>query len=202
MLVGGYVGAAKLTDAALMHYARVQSGQNAAVGFVQTAIAEEAAVQAAADVPQARAAVDSTFSDRTTIWKNLFELWKENPKHMLIGNGVGRTGSRVVKGTIHEEAGAVQMHNTYLQHTADFGLVGTALLFVFFVLLIRPLLRVFAAKGERRKPGYTALCMLVLSMMATGMMESAPLGGFSPANMMLFFALALLAGRGEDLALL
>ena len=202
VLVGGYVGAAKLTDAALMHYARVQSGQNAAVGFVQTAIAEEAAVQAAADVPQARAAVDSTFSDRTTIWKNLFELWKENPKHMLIGNGVGRTGSRVVQGTIHEEAGAVQMHNTYLQHTADFGLVGTALLFVFFVLLIRPLLRVFAAKGERRKPGYTALCMLVISMLATGMMESAPLGGFSPANMMLFFALALLAGRGEDLALL
>jgi hypothetical protein len=75
-------------------------------------------------------------------------------------------------------------------------LVGTALLFLFFVLLIRPLLRVFAARGERRKPGYTALCMLVISMLATGMMESAPLGGFSPANMMLFFALAVIAYAG------
>ncbi len=200
VLVGGYVGAAKLTDAALRHYARVQAGQSATIGFVQAAIAEETAKQEEeAVVPQARAAVDSTFSDRTTIWKNLFELWKENPKHMLIGNGVGRTGSRVVKGTIHEEAGAVQMHNTYLQHTADFGLIGTGLLALFFILLVRPLLRVFMAKEARRKPGYTALCMLVIAMLATGMMESAPLGGFSPANMMLFFALALLAGRGEDL---
>ena len=211
VLVGAYVGAAKLTDAALMHYAKIQNAraQGQAVGVIdQTvdaviapALAEETAGQETAVQPmEARAAVDSTFSDRTTIWKNLFELWAENPKNMIIGNGVGRTGRYVVKGTIHEEAGAVQLHNTYLQHTADFGLIGTGLLALFFILLVRPLLGVFLARGDKRKPGYTALCMLVIAMLATGMMESAPLGGFSPANMMLFFALALLAGRGHDLA--
>ena len=211
VLVSAYIGAAKLTDAALMHYAKVQNAraQGQAVGVIDqtmdalaaAALAEEPVAQTAAAQPlEAREAVDSTFSDRTTIWKNLFELWKDNPKHMIIGNGIGRTGSRVVKGTIHEEAGAVQLHNTYLQHTADFGLIGTGLLALFFALLVRPLLRVFFAKGAERKPGYTALCMLVIAMLATGMMESAPLGGFSPANMMLFFALALLAGRGNELA--
>ena len=212
VLVSAYVGASMLTDAALAHYAKVQNAraQGEAVGVIdQTmdaiiapALAEEADDRQAAQPLEAREAVDATFSDRTTIWKNLFELWKDNPKHMIIGNGVGRTGSRVVKGTIHEEAGAVQLHNTYLQHTADFGLVGSALLALFFILLLRPVLRVFFAKGEARKPGYTALCMLVIAMLATGMMESAPLGGLSPANKMLFFSLALLAGRGEDLALL
>lgn len=210
VLVVSYAGAARLTDAALAHYAKVQNAraQGETVGvidqtmdaIVAPALAEEASAQEAVQQIEAREAVDSTFSDRTTIWKNLFELWAENPKYLIIGNGIGRTGSRVVKGTIHEEAGAVQLHNTYLQHTADFGLIGTALLALFFILLIRPLLRVFLARGERRKPGYTALCMLVIAMLATGMMESAPLGGFTAANMMLFFALALLAGRGHDLA--
>lgn len=211
VLVISYVGAARLTDAALAHYAKIQNAraQGEVVGVIdQTmdaiiapALAEENAQEVAQPL-EAREAVDSTFSDRTTIWKNLFDLWAENPKYLIIGNGVGRTGSRVVKGTIHEEAGAVQLHNTYLQHTADFGLIGTALLALFFVLLIRPLLYVFFARGEKRRPGYTALCMLVIAMLATGMMESAPLGGFSPSNMMLFFSLALLAGRGHDLALL
>ena len=257
VLVGGYIGAAKMTDAALSHYADVRNQaqamaraekakaqtvalaqesepeetdgqaisaqesaeqnaveQNAAEqNAVEQAVAEEEkevqADTAAQDVvveeemieaKTARKAVDSTFSDRTKIWQNLFNLWKEDIKYLFIGNGIGRTGSRVVEGTIHEKAGAVQLHNTYLQHTADFGLIGTALLAFFFALLVRPLLRVFFASGSRRKPGYTALMMLVLAMLATGLMESAPLGGLSPANMMLFFALALLAGRGEDLA--
>jgi len=159
---------------------------------------DDASVQA----PEARAAVDSTLSGRTDVWKNLFRLWKDNPKHFLIGNGVGRTGSRVVDGTIHEEAGSVSLHNTYLQHTADFGLIGTLILAVFYIMLVKPLLGVFFARDERRKPGYAALCMLVIACLATGMMESAPLGAMSPMNMILMFALALLAGRARDLALL
>ena len=212
VLVVSYVGAARLTDAALAHYAEIEHAraQGEEIGFIgQTmdvlaapALAEEEIAQKELDALDARKAVDATFSDRTTIWKNLFAIWKENPRHFLIGNGIGRTGSRVVAGTIHEKAGAVAMHNTYLQHTADFGLIGTLLLAAFFVVLIKPLLGVFFAKGERRKPGYTALCMLVIACLATGMMESAPLGAMSPMNMMLIFALALLAGRGRDLALL
>lgn len=50
---------------------------------------------------------------------------------MLIGNGVGHTGSKIVEGTIHEESGAVAVHNTYLQWAADFGLIGFALEAVF-----------------------------------------------------------------------
>lgn len=211
VLVASYVGAAKLTDAALVHYTKIlhARAQGESVGVINQAmdalaapaLAQETGGQeAAAPAPEARAAVDSTLSDRTTIWKNLFGLWAENPKNMLIGNGIGRTGRLVVKGTIHEAAGAVQIHNTYLQHTADFGLIGTGLLALFFILIIRPLFAVFFAKGDARKPGYTALCMLVIAMLATGMMESAPLGGLSPSNMMLFFALALLVGRGYDLA--
>lgn len=229
VMIISYAGAAKLTDAALIHYAKVQNTRAYSESvnlFDQTMDVQEendvpeageAVVQTGEAVSQAdetdmktdavqpikaREAIDSTFSERTAIWKNLFEIWKENPKNMVIGIGVNRANSFVVKGTIHEEAGTVQMHNAYLQHMADFGLIGTGLLAVFFALLAKPLLRVFFAKGEKRMPGYTALCMLVIACLATGMMESPPLIGLSPMNMMLFFALALLAGRGEDLALL
>ena len=199
-VVAAFVGADGLTRAALDHYENVIRVQEEPA---DTAMQPEAAADSLTlsnDEATPKAAVDGTFSERTAIWQNLFKLWKANLKYLVIGNGIGRTGSRIVQGTIFEEAGAVQLHNTYLQHTADFGLIGTALLALFFALLVRPLLRVFFAVGDKRKPGYTALMMLVLAMLATGLMESAPLGGLSPANMMLFFALALLAGRGEDLA--
>ena len=62
-----------------------------------------------------RAVVDSTFSDRTSLWSNLFTYWKENPKYLLLGNGAGQTGSRIVAGTIHEANGNAFVHNAYLQ---------------------------------------------------------------------------------------
>ncbi|MDO5300326.1 MAG: O-antigen ligase family protein [Clostridia bacterium] len=145
---------------------------------------------------EAREAVDATLSGRTDVWMNLIRLWREEPKHFLIGNGVGRTGSRVVEGTIHEANGAVAIHNTYLQFVADFGLVGMLLLCVFVATILRPVLRVFF--GGRSGSGYLALCMLVLASLLTGMMESAPLGAMTPMNMMLFFALALLTAHGRE----
>jgi len=193
VLVGGYVGAGMVTDAALKHY----SGEKP---VFQLAAAEEAAgAGAAARTMEAREAVDATFSDRTNIWKNLFELWKENPKYLVIGNGIGRTGSRIVKGTIHEQAGAVAVHNTYLQLLADFGIVGAAILLAFFLTVASPALRVFFAKGERRFAGGHALCMLVIAILATGMMESQPLGANTPMNMMLYYALAILCAEGRQL---
>lgn len=182
----------------------------AATGEDVQALADEPAmpdedVQTPADEPtatgepaqlEAREAVDATLSGRTDVWMNLIRLWREEPKHFLIGNGVGRTGSRVVEGTIHEANGAVAIHNTYLQFVADFGLVGMLLLCAFVATILRPVLRVFF--GGRSGSGYLALCMLVLASLLTGMMESAPLGAMTPMNMMLFFALALLTAHGRE----
>lgn len=236
VLAGGYLGAARMTDAALAHYMRIAQG-NAAQGDEPNATAlHPAAAQAEGNAAQAarqdvkpeqsaqavetvrpelpvqadqpaqdeilvpREAVDATFSDRTTIWKNLFTLWKENPKSLLIGNGVGRTGSRIVEGTIHEASGAVAVHNTYLQYIADFGLIGFALQAAFLLLVARDALRVFLAHGAMARPGGRALCMLTVAVLATGMMESAPLGALTPMNIVLCFALAQLSSMGRELA--
>ncbi|MBR5559923.1 MAG: O-antigen ligase family protein [Clostridia bacterium] len=201
VLAATYVGASMLTDAALSHYADVQSGKDVAI--VAAARAEEGAGETAKKAVKpkaARAAVDSTMSGRTDIWKNLFKLWKNEPKSLLIGNGIGRTGSRIVEGTIHEKNGAVPVHNTYLQHIADFGLIGFSVMCAFLLIVLVPALRVFFARGAAQTPGYRALCMLVVACLMTGMMESAPLGAMTPMNMMLFYALALLAARGREIA--
>jgi len=191
VLAAGYLGAGALTDAAIAHY-------NGTAPAIAAAAAEETApVSEQQPELEARVAVDATFSDRTTIWKNLIELWKSDPKYMVIGNGIGRTGSRIVKGTIHEAAGAVAVHNAYLQLVADFGLVGAAITLAFFLTVLFPALRVFFAAGERRYPGGVALCMLVLACLATGMMESQPLGMMTPMNMMLYYALAVLCAEGQ-----
>lgn len=203
VLVGGHVGANKLLSAAVVHY-------NAGVplALVPQAMAKETEDEriqedfiAAWDGENAhvRTGVDASLSDRTTVWKNLFGLWRENPKHMIIGNGVGRTGSRIVEGTIHEWRGAVAVHNTYLQLIADFGLVGACILGAFFLMILKPVLRVFFARGDKRVPGGRALCALVLAILATGMLESQPLGAMTSMNMMLYYALAVLCEEGRSM---
>jgi O-antigen ligase len=194
LLVCAYQGASMLTSAALRHYA--QSDETAQIPFVSAAIAqEEAAAAPAKEGKQARKAVDATLSGRTDIWRNLFKLWKENPKYLLIGNGIGRTGSQIVAGTIHERNGAVAVHNTYLQFIADFGLIGFGFMAAFLALLAAPVVRSLFSAGSQ---GYRPLGMLVIAALMTGMMESAPLGAMTPMNMALFFVLALIAGRSRD----
>ena len=196
VLVGGYAAVDAVTDAALAHYSGAQT-------VVSAAAAEETQEQetAEADKPalEKRKAVDSTFSERTSLWKNLFTYWKENPKYLLLGNGAGQTGSKIVAGTIHEANGDAFVHNAYLQLTADIGLIGMALLFAFVGMVVRPVLRVFFARGGAVYPGGRALCMLVIAVAATGMMESQPLAPMTSVNMMLFYALALLCARGSDM---
>ncbi|MGN0772358.1 MAG: O-antigen ligase family protein, partial [Candidatus Ventricola sp.] len=167
--------------------------------------AEQAPAKESTEKPQAtdalyeaRAATDPSFSGRTAIWRNLMKRWKENPKYLLIGHGVGRVGQLVTEGTIHEGRESVSIHNAYLQFTADYGLIAFALLCAFFALIAAPVLRVYAARGAARRPGYDALCGIVAASLMTGMMESAPLGAMTPMNMMLFFSLALLFARGRD----
>ena len=202
VLAGGYIACGALTDAAVEHYNTYRHTAAAAEEVPQQSAqtAEEPAQNAekpAESTHTKRGAGGGTFSDRTTIWKNLFSLWAENPKHMVIGNGVGRTGSRIVEGTIHEENGSVAIHNTYLQFVADFGLVGFAIKVLFLVMMAGACVRVFFANGERRFAGGRTLCMLVVASLATGMMESQPLGAQTPMNMMLYFAFGVLAAAAQ-----
>ena len=147
----------------------------------------------------ARVAVDSTLNDRTNLWKNLFAFWRENPKYMVIGLGTGRIGRIIAPGTSHEWKGTAAVHNGFLQFAADYGLIGLALLLAFFLSVLRPVLRVFFARGESAYPGGRALCMLVIAVLANAMVETPPLAAMSPMNMLLFYALAILCaqGRGE-----
>lgn len=204
--VCGYAAADAVSDAAIRHYN--QTSQTAQAAFmIREAAADtqqdNADAKPAAQAPKkasARKPVDASFSGRTAIWRNLFNRWKDYPKYLIIGHGITRIGSLVTENTIHEGRDAVSIHNAYLQYTADYGLIGFALLCVFFAVILVPVLRVFFARGARQVPGYRALCMLVAASLMTGMMESAPLGAMSPMNMMLFYALAMLAARGREIA--
>lgn len=201
--VGLYQGAALFNDTMIAHYNQVNHQRMLALedGLValpfsvaRAAAQEEIQVQPVA-VPQleARKAIDSTFSDRTNIWKNIFSYWKANPKNLLIGNGAGRSMALIVKGTIHEARGYVPMHNAYLQYAADYGLIAFALLCAFLLCKVKPVLCAFFAPTDMRRGGDLALCLLVLVSLATGLMESNPLEMFSPMNMTFFFALAMLS---------
>lgn len=239
VLVAGYFGAARLSDAAFMHYVHVGEQRAAQAvhdrqeegnlpapeellhgaaatdepvqggneqpepvqddnGQLQAVQGEAGADQAAIQGPQpkARPAVDATFSGRTEIWANIFRMWQENPKNLLIGNGVGRTGSIVVQGTSQESLGAIALHNTYFQFIADYGLIGFGMLLVFFLLILGRCVRAFL-RGGAELSGILPMSMLVLAILATGLMESAPLGEMTPMNVVLFFALGVLVPRGE-----
>lgn len=216
-----YAGASLLSDAALEHYMRVENAragmameqpEEGRPALIAAAAAEEESAPQAAPTPEAeptpeptatplvlsaRAPTDASFNNRVMIWKSLFAFWRENPKVMLIGNGVGRTGSIVVKAISWNSLDGITMHNTYLQFIADFGLVGFALLCVFFLTILVPCLRAFFDAG-RRADGRLSLCMAVVAILVTGLMESAPLGEMTSMNIVLFFALGILAAPREE----
>ncbi len=193
VLVGGYIWAAQITDAALAHYADLPA-------IVPTAIAEEAEeTETEASALEARDAIDGTFSDRTNIWHNVLENWKNDPWHMLIGNGVGRTKWLVTKNTIHEEVGFASVHNAYLQFAADMGMIGFSLLAGVFLLILVPVLRAFFNGDGQGMPGSCVLGMTVIAALLTGLMESAPLQAMTPINMVLFFALGHLTATGREM---
>ncbi|MDO5377427.1 MAG: O-antigen ligase family protein [Clostridia bacterium] len=170
------------------------------------AVASAPLAQEATPVPVAtpeplvpREAVDASFSGRTELWRNLLALWRDDPWHLLIGNGAGRSGGMVVEGTMHESLTEISLHNAYLQFVADFGLIGFVLKALFFAFILRPVLRVFSAP-RRELRGELALCMLVVACLLTGLMESAPLSWRTPMNVTLYFALGVLVSKGRELA--
>ena len=190
IVIAGQLGAGALIRTAVRYY----NGERV---LIASAAAEETQSRTKYDGNFVRQNVDASLSERTVIWGNLLELWRQNPRHLIIGNGVGRTGSRITEGTSHAGSGAVAVHNTYLQFIADFGLIGFALLLAFFGVILRPVLRAFYDRSAGRFAGTHALAALVAAALATGMMESAPLGAMTPMNLALFLALAVLAGEGR-----
>lgn len=196
-LVGGYVVSAKITDAALVYYAKVQAGQQQ-VSFVAQAVAEEKTAEPQTEIvaKEARGAGEGTFSGRTVVWKNIFAFWKEKPKYFVIGNGIGRMSREMLIGSPLEHIGANMAHNAFIQFTMDLGLIGFVLLCVFLVLLVPPAFRVLLGLSGRMVAGSHAMCMLTVGCLVTALMENEPLNAMRPCNVMLFFALAVIAYAG------
>lgn len=167
----------------------------------------EASVEATAEpaVPeiqisevQARelANTDGSFSNRTDIWRAVFMLWHDNPKMMMIGNGVNQTGHKI--GQYISWTDGVAVHNAYLQWAADFGLIGLVPQIVFLAIAVWQTIRVFFA--SKRPRGALGLCMMAFAGLLIGMMESATLSAMLPINLMFMFALAQLSAMSRDIA--
>jgi hypothetical protein len=78
----------------------------------------------------------------------------------------------------------------------DLGLIGFVLLCAFLVLLVPPAFRVLLGLSGKVVTGSLAMCMLTVGCLVTAMMENEPLNAMRPCNVMLFFALAVIAYAG------
>ena len=202
VLVGGYLAASGITDAALLHFARARAGQTTSVSLIAAAQAEatEAADAAPLEIGEARGLGEGTFSGRTVVWKNIFAMWRANPKYFVIGNGVGRTNRDILIGSPLEGVGANMAHNAFLQFTMDNGLIALLLLLAFALTALAPALRALtAAPGSARAAG-RFMCMLVAACLVTAMMENEPLSAMRPCNAVMFYALACAVHMGTKKA--
>ena len=165
---------------------------------VQEAAAEPAVPEIQISEVQARelANTDGSFSNRTDIWRAVIMLWHDNPKMMMIGNGVNQTGYKI--GQYISWTDGVAVHNAYLQWAADFGLIGLAPQIVFLAIAVWQTIRVFFA--SKRPRGALGLCMMAFAGLLIGMMESATLNAMLPINLMFMFALAQLSAMSRDIA--
>ena len=198
VLVGGYLAAAGITDAALLHYAKARAGQET-VSLIAAAQAEEtdAAEETPLEVSEARGLGEGTFTGRTDVWKNIFSMWKAKPKYFLIGNGVGRTGRDILIGTPLEYGGANMAHNAFIQFTMDYGLIALVLLLVFALTALGPALRTLYAPPGTAGAAGRFMCMLVVACLMTAMMENEPLNAMRPCNAAMFYALACAVRMGS-----
>lgn len=165
--------------------------------------AQEAAAEPAVPEIQVRkirarvlANTDGSFSDRTDIWRAVFMFWRDNPKMMMIGNGVNQTGHKI--GQYISWTDGIAVHNAYLQWAADFGLIGLVPQIVFLTIAVWQTIRVFFA--PKRPRGALGLCMMTFASLLIGMMESATLSAMLPINLMFMFALAQLSAMSRDVA--
>lgn len=164
----------------------------------EEAVAEPAVPDIQVSQVQARvlANTDGSFSNRTDIWRAVFMFWRDNPKMMMIGNGVNQTGHKIA--SYLPWGNGVAVHNAYLQWAADFGLIGLVPQIVFLAIAVWQTIRVFFA--PRRPRGALGLCMMAFAGLLVGMMESATLNAMLPINLMFMFALAQLSAMSRDVA--
>ena len=176
----------------------VEAPVEAAEPPVQEAAAEPAVPEIQISEVQARelANTDGSFSNRTDIWRAVFMLWHDNPKMMMIGNGVNQTGHKIA--SYLPWGSGVAVHNAYLQWAADFGLIGLVPQIVFLTIAVWQTIRVFFA--SKRPRGALGLCMMAFAGLLIGMMESATLNAMLPINLMFMFALAQLSAMSRDAA--
>ena len=176
----------------------VEAPVEAAEPPVQEAAAEPAVPEIQISEVQARelANTDGSFSNRTDIWRAVFMLWHDNPKMMMIGNGVNQTGHKIA--SYLPWGSGVAVHNAYLQWAADFGLIGLVPQIVFLTIAVWQTIRVFFA--SKRPRGALGLCMMAFAGLLIGMMESATLNAMLPINLMFMFALAQLSAMSRDIA--
>lgn len=214
VLVGGYVGADQMTRKAMNHFERhpIQvvmpdwyeetSGEQTAFMtevlqmVVPEALAEESPEAAPILEYEVRDGIDATLSLRTVFWKNLLEIWKENPKDVLLGFGIERMRE------VCYQAGflAPVIDNAILHFITSFGMVGFLLLCAFFVSIAKPVWRVFFAPPEKSRAGDRVLCMIVVYELLVSLMESQTLIAMESINILFFFALGLVVNRGRKLA--
>lgn len=197
VFVVGYIGAAYITDSAARHYEAVLSGQ-----VSPTILSAASAEEIEQEEPQeeetrelrGRGAGDMTFTNRTIIWKNVIEIWKSQPKHAVIGFGVGHIGSLLAPWGV-----GLTTHNAYLGFITNYGLIGFALLCCFFGSIVVPMCRAFFDSTGRIEAGSRVMAMVIVAALLTGMMESEPLGAMLPMNAVLMFSLAMLTAEGRRL---
>lgn len=198
VFVVGYMGAAALTHSAVQRYQTVLSSQNDQEEAVVAAPPAEEEQQPLPEPENAlqdekklgRGFGDMTFTDRTSIWKKVIDAWKETPKNIVIGFGLGK---------INAITDGMTTHNAYLGFITNYGLIGFALLCCFFGSIAAPMCRAFFAPKGRAQAGSRVMAMVIVAVLLTCMMESEPLGAMSPMNAVLMFSLAMLTADGRDL---
>ena len=188
IFVVGHTAADALTRAAVAHY-------NGEPVFVAAAVAEEVQPTPKPE-HMVRPEGEMTFTGRTTIWKHFVEIWKENPRHLIIGNGAGRANLMVGERMGYKPGYSVAAHNGVIQYIADYGLIGFLLLAAFFVSILRPMLRAFYAHGEKHVAGTHVWGGLIAATLTISLMEVQPLTAMTSINSALCIALGVLAGEG------
>ena len=214
MVVGGYVVAAKITDAALYRYAVVeaqrQQGKDVSVTEdAVSALARLIAADAIAEDTQAESQLvvkpqssrglgEMSFTGRTGIWNAAIEVWKERPLHFFIGKGAELSYRELGK-HLWDGGGAIAAHNAYIQAILDYGFIGFILLLILLGMAVPPAWRIFFARPDRALPGGRLLCGVIVAALVNGMMEIEVFRVMSFTNLVFFYALAMLAAFGRDM---
>ena len=214
MVVGGYVVAAKITDAALYRYAVVeaqrQQGKDVSVTEdAVSALARLIAADAIAEDTQAESQLvvkpqssrglgEMSFTGRTGIWNAAIEVWKERPLHFFIGKGAELSYRELGK-HFGDGGGAIAAHNAYIQAILDYGFIGFILLLILLGMAVPPAWRIFFARPDRALPGGRLLCGVIVAALVNGMMEIEVFRVMSFTNLVFFYALAMLAAFGRDM---